>query len=163
MFFSWWFQSRLQQIVCGKGLKQHYFKTRRALTRTFNPIVVSSNPSSAIIISVVWRQLLWQASFVSTYVLHVSVDAQKQASCWESLLCGVLVWEWQKRKGRWTGRRDMAEKLLKSALKPTSIHQSIFLYFKWVPRTQAGNWSFPQTCFSFGEFIKTVFLFHLCI
>ena len=69
-------------------------------TQSVNAGVVSSNPSSANILSNVW---LWHAS----HVFHQWANklCEKAATGFESMLCGVMVWE---------SRSDMTEKLLKT-------------------------------------------------
>ena len=60
-------------------------------TRAVNPGVVSSNHSSANILSDVWQKSLWHVSFV--FHLWVNSLCGKAASCLECILYGVLVWE----------------------------------------------------------------------
>ena len=60
-------------------------------TWAVNAEVVSSNPSLANILSDFWQKWLWQASFV--FHQWASSPCGKAASCLESMLCGVLVWE----------------------------------------------------------------------
>ena len=60
-------------------------------TPAVNPGVMSSNPSSANILSDVWQKSLWHASCV--YPQWANSLCGKAASCLESMLHGVLVWE----------------------------------------------------------------------
>ena len=92
------------------------------LTRAVNPGIASSNPSLAIILSDDWQKSMRQASFV--FHQWANSLCGKAASCLESMLCGVLVWEKPGNiMSRWTGWRDMTEIFLKTALKP-NINQS---------------------------------------
>ena len=56
----------------------------------------------------------------------LTIFVEKQPVAWQ--VCCVVYWCWKTRKrmNRWTGRRDMTEQLLKTALNPnTSINQLI--------------------------------------
>ena len=85
-----------------------------------NQGVVRSNPSSANIIYDVWQKSLWQASFVFHH--RANSLCGKAASCLESMLCGVLVWENQEtyEEVNWLPWYDW--KIVENGVKPQSIN-----------------------------------------
>ena len=106
---------------------------RSVATKAVNPGVASSNPGSANIISAIWQKSMQLASFV--FHQWALVYVEKQPVPWKE--CCVLYWCEKSRKhiSKWTGCRDMTEKLLRKALninhllKPKQLYHQYFQYF----------------------------------
>ena len=92
------------------------------LTLTVNPGVVRSNPKSANVHSDVWHKSLCQASFVFHQWAY-SLSG-KAASCLESMLCGLLVWESSETYAYVLLAAVIRLKHCWNGIKPKSINQS---------------------------------------